>query len=135
VGKLDNIEHIKHMISAMAYLPKKFGLVIVGDGKRKEELEQMTQQMQEGDIKDEAKQLEQNGLEEFIRNNREKVNGYELKELPDDMATSKIRADKNTQVEIFKKTCFYSFIIARIYELNDQSWGIIEGILKVYGIQ
>ena len=38
LGKLDNISHIKNLVPVMALLPKKYGLLIIGEGKRKGDL-------------------------------------------------------------------------------------------------
>jgi len=39
VGKLDTVDHLFDLITMMEHLPKEYGLVIVGDGRRKAELE------------------------------------------------------------------------------------------------
>lgn len=38
VGKLDNIDHIKDMIKVISRLPKEYGMVVVGEGKGKNQL-------------------------------------------------------------------------------------------------
>ena len=50
VGKLDNIEHIQDLIYVLKELGTKYGLVIVGGGKRKEELQGLAKKLKVDDL-------------------------------------------------------------------------------------